>query len=156
MKKKHRLQMPFEGKMTALLAVLFFFSGFSGCDNYGKLQRDRTLTKAFQNNQVDPGFTYYVLGRENMPYAIAGIDPRYTLKSEFWQPVEPNSEQVKIMIHWIWTDHNYEPYGAYVMGPDGKKVGVFYSSIDRVAVYVDKASQTVSLIPDTPYLRGGP
>lgn len=156
MKKIHRLQLSFESKMTALLAALTLFSGFAGCDNYGKLQRDPSLTKAFQNNQVDDGYIYYYLGRDNMPYAIAGIDPRYTLKSEFWQPVEPNTEKFKKMIYWIWTDHNYAPYGAYVMGPGGEKVGIFYSSIDRVVINFDKTNKTVSLIPDTPYLRGGP
>ena len=155
MKKNHRLQLPFEGKMTVLLAVLALFSGLAGCDNYGKLQRDRALTQAFQNNQVDPGFTYYYLGRDNMPYAIAGIDPRYTLKSEFWQPVEPQTEQFEKMIYWIWTDHNYEPHGAYVVGPGGEKIGIFYSSIDRVVINIDNTNKTVSLIPDTPYLRGG-
>lgn len=139
-----------------MLAALFLLSGFTGCDNYGKLQRDQSLTKAFQNYQVDDGYTYYYLGRNNLPYAIAGIDPRYTLKSEFWQPVEPKTEQFKIMIYWIWTDHNYEPYGAYIIGAGGEKVGIFYSSIDRVAIYIDNANKTVSLIPDTPYLRGGP
>ena len=60
------------------------------------------------------------------------------------------------MIDWIWTDHNYEPYGAYVIGPSGERVGIYYSSIDRVAIYIDAANKTVSLIPDTPYLRGSP
>ena len=156
MKKTCRLKLSIESKITALLAAIFLFSGFTGCDNYGKLKRDPSLTKAFQNYQVDDGYTFYYLGRDNRPYAIAGIDPRYTLKSEFWQPMEPKTEQFRIMIYWIWTEHNYEPYGAYIIGPDGNKVGVFYSSIDRVAVYIDKANQTVSLIPDTPYLRGGP
>jgi hypothetical protein len=91
-----------------------------------------------------------------MPYAIAGIDPRYTLKSEFWQPVEPKTEKFKKMIYWIWTDHNYAPFGAHVMGPGGETVGIFYSSIDRVVINFDKTNKTVSLIPDTPYLRGGP
>lgn len=148
--------MSFESKMTALLAALTLFSGFTGCDNYGKIQRDPSLTEAFQNNQVDDGYIYYYLGRDNMPYAIAGIDPRYTLKSEFWQPVEPKTEKFKKMTYWIWTDHNYAPFGAYVMGPGGEKVGIFYSSIDRVVINFDKTNKTVSLIPDTPYLRGGP
>jgi len=60
------------------------------------------------------------------------------------------------MIFWIWTDHNYESYGAYVMGPGGEKVGIFYSSIDRVVINIDKTQKTVSFIPDTPYLRDGP
>jgi hypothetical protein len=156
MKKTRRLKLSFESKITALLAALTLFSGFTGCDNYGKLQRDQSLTKAFQNNQVEDGYTYYYLGRDNMPYAIAGIDPRYTLKSELWQQVEPKTEQFKKMIYWIWTDHNYKPYGAYVIGPEGEKVGIFYSSIDRVVINIDKTNKTVSLIPDTPYLRGGP
>ena len=130
MKVKHRLKLSFESKMTALLAAFTLFSGFAGCDNYGKHQRDQSL--------------------------IAGIDPRYTLKSKLWQPLEPKTDKFKKMIYWIWTDHNYEPYGAYVMGPGGEKVGIFYSSIDRVVINIDKTKKSVSLIPDTPYLRDGP
>jgi hypothetical protein len=156
MKKPHRLVFPFKRYMTALLAALTLFSGVAGCDSYGKLQRDQSLTKAFQNYQVDDGYTYFYLGRDNMPYAIAGIDPQYTFKSEFLQPVEPKTERFKKMIYWIWTDHNYKPYGAYVIGSEGEKVGIFYSSIDRVVINIDKTKKTVSLIPDTPYLRGGP
>ena len=47
-------------------------------------------------------------------------------------------------------------YGACIMGPGGEKVGIFYSSIDRVVINIDKTNKTVSLIPDTPYLRDGP
>ena len=156
MKKNRLLRLPFESVIPALLAALTLFSGLAGCDNYGKLQRDQSLTKAFQNDQVDDGYTYYYLGRDNMPYAIAGIDPRYALKSKFWLSVEPKTEKFKKMIYWIWTDHNYEPYGAYIMGPSGEKVGIFYSSINRVVIRIDKTSKTVTLIPDTPYLRDGP
>jgi hypothetical protein len=42
------------------------------------------------------------------------------------------------------------PYGAYLIGPGGEKVGIFYSGIDHVTIYIDNASKTVSLIPDTP------
>jgi hypothetical protein len=154
--KKDRLKLCFKNKMTVLLTAVSLFSGFGGCDNYGKLQRDQSLTKAFQNNQMDDTLAYYFFGRDNMPYAIAGIDPRYTLTTKFWEPVEPKTERFKKMIYWIWTDHNYEPHGAYVIGPNGEKVGIFYSSIDRVVIRIDKTNKTVSLIADTPYLRDGP
>lgn len=68
----------------------------------------------------------------------------------------PSTEKFKKMIFWIRTDHNYEPHGAYVMGPSGEKVGIFYSSIDRAAINIDEINKTVALIPDTPYLRDGP
>jgi hypothetical protein len=38
MKKTRRLKLSFESKITALLAAFTLFSGFTGCDNYGKLQ----------------------------------------------------------------------------------------------------------------------
>jgi hypothetical protein len=47
-------------------------------------------------------------------------------------------------------------YGAYIMGPSGEKVGIFYSSINRLVINIDKTNKTVSLIPDTPYLRDSP
>jgi hypothetical protein len=131
-------------------------SGLTACGDYGKLERNRELAKVFENNQVDPGLRYFYFGRENMPYAIAGIDPRFTLASKFWHPVEPRTGRFEKMVYWIWTDHNYKPYGAYVVAPGGERVGVFYSSISRVVIKIDRTTRTVALTPDKPYLRGGP
>lgn len=156
MKKPPRFKLSSGDMLTGVAAVLTLFSGLAGCDNYGRLQHDRALTKAFQDNRIDAGFGYYYLGPDNMPYAIAGIDPRYSLKSAFWQPVDPKTERFEKMVYWIWTDHNYAPFGAYVMGPSGEKVGIFYSSIDRVVIKIDPSKKTVALNPDTPYLRDGP
>lgn len=156
MKKDPWTSTRFEVPLTALLAVLTFFSGFAGCDNYGKILRDPALTRAFRNNQVDTAYAYYYLGRSSMPYAIAGIDRRYALDSKFWQLVDSGTDEFKKMVFWVWTDHNYEPHGAYILGPGGEKVGIYYSSIDRVAVKIDPSGKAVTLIPDKPYLRGGP
>ena len=42
------------------------------------------------------------------------------------------------------------------MGPSGEKVGIFYSSINRLVINIDKTNKTVSLILDTPYIRDSP
>ncbi|MFZ0614433.1 MAG: hypothetical protein WAM73_19470 [Desulfobacterales bacterium] len=42
------------------------------------------------------------------------------------------------------------------MKDEEKPMGIYYSSIDRVAVKIDPTGKTIVLIPDKPYLRGGP
>lgn len=136
---------------AALLLVLL-----TGCDNHGRLQQAPEITRAFEENRTMTEYTYYFFGPENRPYAIVGIDPAYRLHSGFWQVVEPSNERFIKMIYWIWTEHNYEPFGAYIMGPDGEKIGIWYSSIRSAAISTDALEKTISIVPDKPYLRGNP
>ena len=136
--------------LTVISAVII------GCDNYGKLQPDKDLTKAFEKHTLPNVFTYYYYWRDNMQYAVMGIGYDYTLKSELWNTVDFQTDRFKKMVQWIWTDHNYTPYGAYMLGPGGKKVGIWYSSISHATVDVNETQKTIVVIPDKPFLRGGP
>ena len=144
-------------KITAIILVLMIISfNTTGCDNYGKLQRDKELTQAFEKHTLPIDFTYYYYGRDNMPYAVIGLGSEYTLKTELWKAVDFQTDRFKKMVEWIWTDHNYAPYGAYMLGPGGKKVGIWYSSINHATVDVNETQKTIVVIPDKPFLRGDP
>ena len=142
--------------ITIVLVLTVITVSTIGCDNYGKLRRDKELTRAFEKHTLSNGFTYFYYGRDNMPYAIIGIGSEYTLKSELWRTVDFQTERFKKMVAWIWTDHNYTPYGAYMLGPGGKKVGIWYSSINHATVDVNETQKTIVVIPDKPFLRGDP
>jgi hypothetical protein len=143
-------------KLWIVLAMAALALAGTGCENYGKLQRDRELTQAFENLTLPREYIYYYYGRENMPYAVMGVGSEYRLQSELWQAVDLQDDRLKNMIKWIWTDHNYAPYGAYILGPGGDRVGIWYSSINHAAINVNADQKTVGVIPDKPFLRDGP
>ena len=151
-----RLKIPITKIIAAVLVLMILSVSTIGCDNYGKLRRDKELTQAFEKHTLPNGFTYFYFGRDNMPYAIIGIGSEYTLKSELWKAVDFQTERFKKMVAWIWIDHNYTPYGAYMLGPGGKEVGIWYSSINHATVDVNETQKTIVVIPDKPFLRGGP
>ncbi len=143
-------------KVSAVLAVVILVLATTGCENYGNLQRDDALTSAFESYTLPLNFTYYYYGPDNMPYAIMGIGSSYRLESKLWQTVDLETDRFKKMIKWVWTDHNYTPSGAYIMGPGGDRIGIWYSSIDHAAISVNETQKTIGVTPDKPFLRGGP
>jgi hypothetical protein len=43
-----------------------------------------------------------------------------------------------------------EPYGARILGPDGKVIGVWYSTVIYRSVKVDQSSRTVEVLFKNP------
>ncbi len=143
-------------KILILLLLPITLMGLTGCTgSYGRVIRDPELTKAIENNTVIEGYKYYYYGYASKPYAVAGIDPKYEVRSKLWREVDPKSENEKFkkMIYWMWQDYGYYTYGAHILDPSGAKAGVWYSSIYFVAVRFT-ADNRVVLMPETPFLWG--
>jgi hypothetical protein len=65
----------------------------------------------------------------------------------------PETPEFKEMIRWVWEDYNYNKFGADILDPQGKKVGVYYSAIRETAVkFVD--DNQIMVMPHTPFLWG--
>ncbi|MGD9135815.1 MAG: hypothetical protein PVH42_03605 [Desulfobacterales bacterium] len=130
---------------------LFLLAGCTG--TYGSLKRDAEVQQAFESNQVPPEYKYYYYGFDTRPYVIFGIDPDYELNSRVWREVMPEAPEFKEMIRWVWEDYNYNKFGADILDPQGKKVGVYYSAIRETAVkFVD--DNQIIVMPHTPFLWG--
>ncbi|MGD2272218.1 MAG: hypothetical protein PVI06_17590 [Desulfobacterales bacterium] len=143
-------------KIAGLLFFTMMLVGLSGCfGSYGRIMRNPELTEAFQNNEIPQGYKYYYYGDPDKPYAVAGVDPKYEVRSKLWREVDPKSENRKFkkMIYWMWADYGYYPYGAHILDPSGNKVGSWYSSIYFVAVKFS-ADHRIMLMPETPFLWG--
>ena len=57
------------------------------------------------------------------------------------------------MTRWIWEDYGYYKFGADILDPQGKKVGVFYSAIRETSVKFVNDNQ-IMVMPNTPFLWG--
>lgn len=132
----------------------------SGCfENYGRLKHNAEVSRAFQTYQVEPEYKYYYYGRTNMPYAIVGIDRTYHMRSRVWREVDHDTEKFRKMIFWTWDDIRYSyqrnfTQGAYILDPEGKRIGVWYSGLWWAAIRFEDDRRIV-VMPETPFF-GGP
>jgi hypothetical protein len=129
-----------------------------GCSqNYGRINWDPDITKAFEANQVEPGYNFYQYTVGMQVYAIVGLDPKLEMQSRIWRKLARDTEDFKVAISRIWyNDYQLpeEPRGAVIMNPDGEKVGVYFSSLHIVVIKFEPGNQ-VMVMPDLTLIRGG-
>ena len=133
------------------IIVLTLIAGCAG--TYGSLKRDAEVQQAFESNQVPKEYKYYYYGFDTRPYAIFGIEPKYEMNSNMWREATPDTDDFKEMVRWIWEDYGYYKFGADILDPLGKKVGVFYSAIRETSVKFVNDNQ-IKVMPNTPFLWG--
>ena len=111
----------------ALLAA-FIIAFLAGCfANYGRLEINSAVEQAFRNYEILDHYQYYYSGRENKPSAIIGIDPAFQFSSKFWTAIEPSL--FKTMVGRMFPEYGFL-YGAYILSPEGRKAGVWYSWVN--------------------------
>lgn len=128
------------GRQALLAAFIIVF--LVGCfANYGRLEINSAVEQAFRNYEILDHYQYYYSGRENKPSAIIGIDPAFQFSSKYWTAIEPSL--FKTMVGRMFPDYGFL-YGAYILSPDGRKAGVWYSWVtiftakfedDRIIVF---------------------
>jgi hypothetical protein len=142
------------GYFIALVIAFFVLALTNGCaGTYGSLKRDAIVQEAFESNQVPQEYKYFYYGFDTRPYVIFGIEPKYELNSKMWREVTPDTPDFKEMTRWIWEDYGYYKFGADILDPQGKKVGIYYSAIRETAVKFANDNQ-IMVMPHTPFLWG--
>jgi hypothetical protein len=131
----------------------------AGCSqNFGRIHWDENVTQAFEANQVEPGYNFYQYTVGNRVFAIVGFDPKLELQSRIWRELEADTEDFKVATSRIWDNYTQlpeYPRGAVIMDPDGKKAGVYFSSIRFVSIKFKPENQVVVML-DTSVILGGP
>jgi hypothetical protein len=131
----------------------------AGCSqNFGRIHWDENVTRAFEANQVEPGYNFYQYTIGMRVFAIVGLDPKLELQSRIWRELEADTEDFKVATSRMWDDYSQVreyPRGAVIVDPAGEKVGVYFSSIRFVSINF-KPENRVALILDTSVVRGGP
>ena len=78
---------------TQCVLILLLFTLITGClDNYGRIQKDASVTDLFTQGRLPADHRYYFIGRENQPWAVIGISPDYQLLTKYWHEVPPGSK----------------------------------------------------------------
>ncbi len=126
-----------------------------GCSvQYGRLQGDADVTRMFQNGEVSTDYRYYVAGFQRVPYGIIGIDNTYSLRTSYWQPVDLTPTVLKQVIYRMHTVYSLEPRGAWIVDPEGRRVGIWYSSQNWTKVKVEEDNQVMVVPPRPPDFSG--
>ena len=141
-------------KIISLTACVILLTGFVGCSGrYGSFQRDKEVYHAFENNQVNPDYKYFANSQHPETPAIVGIDPQYKFESKFWREIDSDTEDFKTSVLRIWEDYGFYKYGANILDPTGKKMGIYYSAVDIKAIKFSEDNK-IEIMINTPFLWG--
>jgi len=116
--------------------------------NFGILKLSREVSRIFETFQVLPQYKYYFSGSVTKPRAIMGIDRNYTLATGLWkEAADLTPEQLK---KWVDQMLGFLPptrtFGAYILGPNGQRVGIWYSPHNDNSVTVQPDNR-IEIIP---------
>ena len=86
-------------------------------------------TEIWHSYEVLPNYKYYISGAKSRPMYIIGIDDKYHLTSKNWKPVDLTPEMLNKWINYYRPRVGYSvnSYGAFIMDPNGERVGLWYA-----------------------------
>ena len=123
---------------------------------YGQLQSSHDTTQLFEKAQVLSDHTYFYSGLQGVPDAIIGIHPNYTLRAKLWQQIDFSHLTLKKWIFRMSYAQLVKPQGAWILGPDGDRLGIWFSAQRQTSVHLDRENRLVVAPPQPPELRGIP
>lgn len=129
------------------VSVLLILTGCTG--NYGRLKANPDLTNAFTNRGALPDYNYYYCGRENLPYAVVGIDPAYQFEDRVWFKIETKEEVYKKAASVVAWNHIWSK-GADILDPSGNRIGIWFSYYQHTTVKVGPENKVAVYNPYSP------
>ena len=123
---------------------------------YGKLQSSHDVTELFENAQVLADHLYYYSGLQGAPDAIIGIHPNYSLRAKLWKQIDFSNLTLQKWTYRMNYVHLVAPRGAWILGPNGDRLGIWFSAQKQTSVRLDSENRLVLAPPLPPELRGGP
>lgn len=140
---------------TALICfVMMGLALLIGCSGkFGSLKRDQEVQQLFESSRLPLEYKYYYDGYSSYPYVIFGIAPQYEMNSKMWREAAPDTEDFAKMVKTVWEDYGYYKFGADILDPNGKKVGILYSAIYETSIKFVGDNQIV-VMPNSPFLWG--
>ncbi|GEM_PF-646230 len=132
---------------TLILGVILltFFMTLPGCSgNYGIIQKSREAGRIFEKHQVLEDHNYYFSGPAASPYAVIAIHQDYTLKSRLWKKTDLTTGQLE---RWLalgmQKTTGWPASGSFILGPDGQKIGMWFSIFRGTVVKLEDDNTVV-------------
>lgn len=97
------------------------------------LKTSRQVTEAFESGQLPPEYRYFIPDSGQRPYILIGVLPEFAPPGgDLWRPAPddaaPCREIVQGMQFFDEEAFGLGTYGARLMLPDGRQIGVWYSA----------------------------
>ena len=149
------------GRLPGAVVLFFMFlTILGGCamSNYGRLESNSDIRRAFETYQIMPDHTYYYRGTFSRPFVIVGINKNFELNSKLWVEIDPQSKDFRTLIDRVslqGSGSTTRPWGFRILDHSGSAVGVWYSAIRAATVEVNENGQIVNLSPLRIVTRGG-
>jgi hypothetical protein len=139
---------------AAVLCLCLFFLSSCATQNIGKLQSSAEITKIFEDHQILPDYLYYFSGLQGVPDAIIGIYTNYSLRLDQWRQVDLSSLTLKTWISRMQAVQITRPQGAWILDPEGNRVGIWFSGLRQTPVRLQQDNRVVIVPPKPPKLKG--
>ena len=121
---------------------------------YGNILPDQAVERDFAAFRIDPLMNYYYSGPDVYPNALIGLKKEYELDNDLWKPLESNPKIFKVKIRAMQEKarfHGGYQYGYAIRDPQGKQLGVWYSTLPMKTKIV-KMGEANKVIVYTPEL----
>ncbi len=115
---------------------------------YGRITPSADAAKMFESFKVLPNYRYYKSGADLYPGAIMGLDRAYTLDSDLWKPMNLTEKMLKEIVGDMQSkgmEVDELVHGFDILGPDGKKIGIWYSNLKAVTYVRMKEDNRVEI-----------
>ena len=158
------LKANFRKKMAVVIITIIVLPSLCGAIDiqlpnlnlkYGRLERSRDVTQAFETPRILENHQYYINGWGSIPYAVIAIDRKYKLRKGLWDAVEVTVPLLRNWVHQMDSIYGYPPSGFQILDHKGNPVGVWYSSKQWTTVVIEEDNQIAVFAPEAPGFRGG-
>ncbi|MBT8371438.1 MAG: hypothetical protein HKO68_19390 [Desulfobacterales bacterium] len=122
---------------------------------YGKIKRDRDVTRSFQTYEVLSEYQYYVSGIGKIPYAIIGVNSKFEMRLGMWKKIDLSKPLLRGWVSQMDNIYGYPPYGSVILDHKNNPIGIWYSSKQWTTVIIEDDNKVAILAPEAPGFRGG-
>ena len=139
--------------VAAIGLCLYFCLYACAATNNGSLQPSTEITKIFQTNQVLSDHVYYFSGLQGVPDAIIAVHTNYSLRSDRWRQIDFSALTLKTWVFRMTAIPVKEPQGAWILGPDGNRLGIWFAAQRQTMVRLEQNNRVVVIPPASPDLQ---
>jgi hypothetical protein len=121
--------------------------------NYGRLQPSPEITRMFEDERVLTDYVYYYSGLQGVPDAIIGVHPDYSLSSDSWRQFDLTPLTLEKWVFRMRIVSLISPQGAWILGPQGNRIGIWFSSQNQTPVRLEENNRLVVVPPGPTQLQ---
>jgi len=135
---------------VGLLTMLFLQVAVAGSPgDYAVTHADPAVENLFKQNQLSTEYNYYYTGRSKIPYAVIGIDSKYTLNSKFWHKIESKIKISKKIKNLMPIGGGHVTYGR-ILDSGGNQIGLWFSEYPNTIVRFGSGNELKVFSPYQP------